>query len=554
MSLKLLKRPLGLFLLLFFMMSPAMAVRDSVKFLAIQNGGRLKPFDTFAKESLQLLHGKRSLEGRSAIDVIMTMYMVPDLWENTKFISIKNLDLKRELKFEEGQNLFSMKDILSSTRLRLIIEKLRSREAMKEKLNPYYQAIQKIEGQIFTYQSIVSGQALTLVPPKQGESSQWLPVFHSTGPFVDLFSKIGSEFAMSVGAEVKDRKPELDTLKKTPAQAEIDLAQTVSDFSAAARAQNPELYPKDRDIKIEVFYNSLQPFMWSWICYLVAGFMFLMFLLSHRKWTKNTAFFFLFAGFLIHTLGFAFRIYISGRPPVSNMYETVIWVAYGAILFGFIIERIYRHTVVLIGSCLVAMLCLILADLAPAILDPSLQPLEPVLVSNFWLIIHVMTISISYAAFFLALALGNIGLFFYIRNEEKNKTSINQVTNAIYRCIQIGVVLLAAGIILGGIWADYSWGRFWGWDPKETWALIALLGYLAMLHGRLGGWIKNFGMNVWAVVAFSLVIMAWYGVNFVLGAGLHSYGFGAGGIEYVVGFIVAEIIYVVYAWMMRGKA
>lgn len=117
--------------------------------------------------------------------------------------------------------------------------------------------------------------------------------------------------------------------------------------------------------------------------------------------------------------------------------------------------------------------------------------------------------------------------------------------------MQIGVAFLAPGIILGGVWADESWGRFWGWDPKETWALIVLLGYIIVLHARLVGWLKNFGMVASGVITFSLVIMAWYGVNFVLGAGLHSYGFGAGGVEYVTAFVALQFLFVGYVWMKR---
>ena len=141
--------------------------------------------------------------------------------------------------------------------------------------------------------------------------------------------------------------------------------------------------------------------------------------------------------------------------------------------------------------------------------------------------------------------------FYYLRGEEKNHEKIRSIVMAIYRAMQIGVAFLAPGIILGGIWADYSWGRFWGWDPKETWALIALLGYLAVLHARYAGMIKNLGMVVTAIVAFSLVIMAWYGVNFVLGAGLHSYGFGAGGVEYVSAFVAAHLLFAVYVAVIR---
>ena len=104
------------------------------------------------------------------------------------------------------------------------------------------------------------------------------------------------------------------------------------------------------------------------------------------------------------------------------------------------------------------------------------------------------------------------------------------------------VLLLAAGTILGGVWANYSWGRFWGWDPKETWALIALLCYILTLHGRLAGWWTQFGLVVASVVCFLAVLMAWYGVNFVLGKGLHSYGFGIGGETYVATFVVVDLL------------
>src|SRR5438876_8624661 len=125
----------------------------------------------------------------------------------------------------------------------------------------------------------------------------------------------------------------------------------------------------------------------------------------------------------------------------------------------------------------------------------------------------------------------------------------------LYRVLQLGVLLLAAGTILGGVWANYSWGRFWGWDPKETWALIALLCYILALHGRLAGWWTQFGLAVASVVCFLAVLMAWYGVNFVLGKGLHSYGFGIGGETYVAIFVLLDLLFVAFAiWRYRRSA
>ena len=125
---------------------------------------------------------------------------------------------------------------------------------------------------------------------------------------------------------------------------------------------------------------------------------------------------------------------------------------------------------------------------------------------------------------------------------QRTAATVKPLSNFIYRTMQVGVLLIAAGTILGGVWADYSWGRFWGWDPKEVWALITLLVYLIPLHGRFAGWVSTFGLVVASVVCFLSVVMAWYGVNFVLGVGLHSYGFVEGGSQGIMMVIIAGVL------------
>jgi ABC-type transport system involved in cytochrome c biogenesis permease subunit len=166
------------------------------------------------------------------------------------------------------------------------------------------------------------------------------------------------------------------------------------------------------------------------------------------------------------------------------------------------------------------------------------SPLQPVLRDNFWLTIHVLTIVSSYAAGALAWGLGMLSLGYYLLGTYRQPAAgrpkqppaaCAELAGFIYKAMQVAVLLLAAGTILGGLWADVSWGRFWGWDPKEVWALVSLLAYLVVLHGRFAGWIGNFGLAAGAVVGAAVIGMSWYGVNFLLGAGLHSYGFGQGG-------------------------
>jgi ABC-type transport system involved in cytochrome c biogenesis permease subunit len=162
----------------------------------------------------------------------------------------------------------------------------------------------------------------------------------------------------------------------------------------------------------------------------------------------------------------------------------------------------------------------------------------------------VLTITSSYAAFALALALGHLALGKRLLRREVPAA----LYQYLYHALRVGVLLLGIGTILGGVWANYSWGRFWDWDPKETWALVTFLCYLALLHGRLIGWWHGPGLAAGSVLCFLSVLMAWYGVNFILGAGLHSYGFGSGGFGYALGFAALELGFVAAALLVKPRA
>jgi ABC-type transport system involved in cytochrome c biogenesis permease subunit len=191
------------------------------------------------------------------------------------------------------------------------------------------------------------------------------------------------------------------------------------------------------------------------------------------------------------------------------------------------------------------------------------SPLQPVLRDNFWLTIHVLTIVSSYAAGALAWGLGLLSLGYYLLGRYRPggpgrpgqpPAACAELAGFIYKAMQVAVLLLAAGTILGGLWADVSWGRFWGWDPKEVWALVSLLAYLVILHGRYAGWIGNFGLAAGAVLGAAVIGMSWYGVNFLLGAGLHSYGFGQGGQTEFFAFLLLNFaLLAAAAWRWRRE-
>jgi ABC-type transport system involved in cytochrome c biogenesis permease subunit len=439
-------------------------------------------------------------------------------------------------------------------------------------------------------------------------------------------------------------------------------------------AVNPTKYPTVAMVERETHFNAMNPFWRAPFAY--AGALALLvislaFVAVGRKpsspsLSASTLYGLglaaLAAGIGLEVYGFYLRVSITGWAPVTNMYETVIWVALVAAVLSFVFEMIYRRVYFALAGSAVALLGTITAAHVP-LLDPSIKSLQPVLRSNLWLTIHVLTEVSSYAAFGLAWMLGLIGCIYYLaatyrrsprfwelalplipglllsligglgmaayygllgshwslgdvsaqsssqtllggdilfyalagmgwwgiifslsailamggelldrasfryredepepqenpqgvkldargRAMQETLSVVKPLSNFIYRSMQVGVLLITAGTMLGGVWADYSWGRFWGWDPKEVWALATLVFYLVPLHGRFAGWIGTFGLVALSVACFLSVIMAWYGVNFVLGVGLHSYGFTEGGSQGAMSVIIACVLSVPFA-------
>lgn len=520
---------------------------DALKYLPVQEGGRIKPYDSFSREMLEIVYGKASFEGRGASEIVLTWMLSPEAWHDKKVFEVKNHQVLEALHLPLEQRYYTGDELFGNDHFALLRQELQSKRESKEKLTPYFQDLQRLENQYLVFDQLASGRMLRMIPPDKDKGDTWIEVADFDPVAQKSFTEMSQAFINWLGAL---SRPEDESGMATAGTA---LDKAVEQFETMARSHNPEAYDHASKINVEVEYNKIHPFRWAYIFYLLTAISLLLMWVLNKPGFIKAAWTFLIVGFACHSFGFAMRMYLMDRPPVSNMYETVIWVSWGVILFAVVLELIYKFRLTLFAGSMVGLVALVIADFAPTVLDPTLQPLEPVLRSNYWLTIHVMTITISYAAFFLAFGLGDLGLFYYLKGEEKYADKIKSVITAIYRSMQIGVMFLAPGIILGGIWADYSWGRFWGWDPKETWALIALLGYLAVLHARAGGMIRGFGMVVTAVISFSLVIMSWYGVNFVLGAGLHSYGFGAGGVEYVTGFIALHLLFVIYVTVVRKE-
>jgi cytochrome c-type biogenesis protein CcsB len=516
---------------------------STLEALPIQSGGRVKPLDTFARESARLVTGHETFQNLSPLGLLLDWIAKPDDWSHQDFILVENLQLKKMLGLPNSQNRVSPEYLLKDNGFLDFVKGAYQKQQDKVVLNPGEKEALTLFRRLQRFEDIEAGDALAFIPVP--ESDQWI----SMGELRRAFDKAPKKMPPVAQALLFHFA---EVLKAYAENNTSDFAAQSLQLEAVLKPVQDNPQVKASRLSLEVFYNHLKPFRWAWILHLSAAILISLSILLKipKLFPAGMALF--ISGIAVSLFGFTARCLIAGRPPVSNMYESLIWVTFGMTVFALIFEGIFKNRFFALAGSILAVAGFILADNVPSVLDPSIQPLEPVLRSNFWLTIHVLTITLSYAAFLLSLGIGHVGLWSLWRHsgdEERIKTQVQ----LLYRVVQVGVVLLAAGTILGGVWASYSWGRFWGWDPKETWALIALLGYVAILHGRLSGWLKEKGFIIGVICAFLGVLMAWYGVNFVLGVGLHSYGFSKGGLPYVISYVTAELALVIFVGLSSGK-
>ncbi|MBA4150810.1 MAG: cytochrome c biogenesis protein CcsA [Verrucomicrobia bacterium] len=498
--------------------------------IVVQNAGRKKPLHTFASESLQTISGRRTLTDHEtgkrmeAMEVMVSIWTGARDWEKVPLVLIADAGLKDELKLPRTERLFSFETLVAIPALGEMQEALMKKRGNKEALTPLENEAETVISRAELLSRILKRQSFTVVPDPNSSSGTWVTIPRARQHYDETtVAAISSSFKQFSDAYASGNAVEFKA-KSASLREQLQGAAGGNYLSTAA-------------INREVHYNQFHPFRWAWMLYLISFFV----LLPKRGYRIGLAIF--TAGLAMNLYGFVIRTWIAGRAPVTNMYESVIWVALGIAAFAFVFELIYKARVYALSAAPLAVLGLILADMLPSVLNPSIGPLPPVLRDNFWLVTHVLSITLGYSAFGLAMGLAHIILGKYLL-KPNSVDEHSYIHHLLYRTLQIGVLLLAAGTILGGVWANYSWGRFWGWDPKETWALIALLLYIFAIHGKIAGWWGNFGMAVAAAISFNGILMAWYGVNFVLGKGLHSYGFGGGGVQWVALIVSIDLAFV----------
>ena len=538
--------------------------------LAVQDHGRKKPFTTFAQETLLTMSGHSTLtvdnpDGTkttlSPEQVMLDLWFNPEGWDDRPAIMLNFLALKQKLGLPEDRKLFSFNELVKQQALIDLLDQAQKlRQAGKsDTMSSLLKEAEHLGERMQVFEDLVNGQKQAIVPNPKRLDGPWLPIQNIGAVSLLPWSKVPTnenDYAPDA-TSVTQAQAVFKTWSGAYANSDIAQFNTLTpQVVESLRALAPQFYPSASSLQFEHQYMVVDPFLWAWIVYLVA----LLILLMTAIWMRRVGYLVTWAlvlvGLGLEIYGFVCRIVISGRPPVTDLYETVIWVSFIGMFFAVILEAVYRKRFLFYAGLPAAILTLIVADSDSTILDASINPLTAVLRNNMWLTIHVLTIVSSYAAFALTAALGHLALTLSFWGKRYAAAQAD-VQYFIYRAMQIGVLLLATGTILGGVWPNYSWGRFWGWDPKETWALITLLCYLVLLHGRLAGFWRGFGLSVGSVICFLSVMMSWYGVNFILGQNgksLHSYGLSTGGLGYASGFAGFEIAFVALViWWNKRK-
>jgi len=301
----------------------------------------------------------------------------------------------------------------------------------------------------------------------------------------------------------------------------------------------------------EFLFNWFQPFSQSMTLYVLA------FLLACASWLgwsaplRRSAFYLLLLALAIHTFGLVSRMYLQERPPVTNLYSSAIFIGWGAVIVALILERIFRDGIGAACAGAIGFVTLIIAHHLAGSGD-TLEMLQAVLDTNIWLATHVVAITTGYSAMFLA---GMLAIIYVVRGvftRSLKKQTADSLARMTYGVVCFATLFSFVGTVLGGIWADQSWGRFWGWDPKENGAVLIVLWCAIILHARWGGFIRQRGLMIMALFGNIVTSFSWFGVN-MLGVGLHSYGFMEKAFPWLVGFMISQLALMCVAAMPLEK-
>ena len=505
--------------------------------IPLQDEGRIKPLDTFARNHLLAFYGKRSIKelDMGATDWIINLILDPENGRDQKIFNIRNpevasslfLDWTNEHKYSFNQITPGLSE--QSSMLEMIDQKDASDRTVYEK------QLYEISRNILRFEEISYLKALKFIPPSDNsESGEWL------SPFDFILKGIPAN---------ENQEAILNSLQMYLANRlagnDLEMSSALNRYEMALSTFQG-INIKVDNLKKETWMNRVNLF------YISLGLYLLSFIFLSISWMikpillNRVAYLLLISGTVMHGYGIFLRMQIMERPPVTTLYESVIFVSLIIMTLAVLLEYFRKDGLgIFVGSVSGSVLHYV--GFSYAADGDTLGMLVAVLNSNFWLATHVTTITIGYGASLMAGCVGHLYLIQEIRGV--NSASLKSIFNNLFGITLLALFFTLFGTILGGIWADQSWGRFWGWDPKENGALLIVLWQLMMIHMRLSGLAKPKEFALGMALNNIIVALAWFGVN-LLQVGLHSYGFDDGVARNLFMFIGFEIIFCLgtYYW------
>lgn len=432
------------------------------------------------------------------------------------------------------------------------IKELESNNSPKEighRLEQEFPLIQRIRAAGMLFQTLPSryqkGEWFSLKALKvqvyQPSSRQLIPIGNFTEFSDDAFEAIRRAYLSLERSYSQNDDPEqIGNFQRELALALADAYEPLAGKKIQEAHQKERFYPSIRQLRIEKLYVQF-PWIPLLVLFYGIGAVFTAFACRGASSIFNLfGSCFIGLAILCHTALLAARSYILERPPVSNMFETVIYVPWIAVCMALMIPPFRKQPLAILAACTASIVLLLIIQFAD--LHQSLEQVQAVLDSQFWLMIHVLMVVGSYGIFILGAMTAHFYLVLFMLRKTET-ASFQALPRLILQTLYAGTALLISGTILGGIWAAESWGRFWDWDPKESWAFISSCFYLLWIHAYQFQLISSFGLAFGAVAGLLAISFTWYGVNYILGTGLHSYGFGSGGEIYYALFIGFEILF-----------
>ncbi|MFC2086812.1 cytochrome c biogenesis protein CcsA [Bacteroidota bacterium] len=494
------------------------------KLLVQDKGGRIEPLNTLNSEILRKMYRKDTYKGLNADQVILGMLAFPQKWQDEPIIRISHPELEKILeidgKYARFNDFFVSGGHFQYKLRKYVEEAYRKKPAFRNKFDT---RLIKADERLNVCYMAYTGNFLRIFPNPNDSTDSWVSPAETHEKFSDkdtVFVKnIFQYYLNNIQSSV-----EIQNWEYTDS--------VVNSISFFQQKYGADLLPPVAKTNIEIFYNRADIFHSLSSIYGLIGFILLILYFISILYVKlnltlpiKISTIIIVILFVFHAVGLGLRWYVAGHAPWSNGYEALTFIAWATVLSGIIFAR--KSGITLAVTAILSWVILHVAHMSW--LDPEITNLVPVL-KSYWLVIHVAIITASYGFLGLGalMALVNLLLMFFEseKNKENLELTIKEFTNIIEMTLIVGLYLLAIGTFLGGVWANESWGRYWGWDPKETWALVTVLVYAFILHMHLVKGLRSiYSFNLLSLLGYSSVIMTYFGVNYYL-SGLHSYAAG----------------------------